>query len=127
MVYIVDDDQNIRDAFVMLLKSAGYEYTAFGSADNFLTNYEPEARDILLLDMNLIGMDGCTLLQTLMHKRLQLPVIVITAFDEPKYRKCSREYGVLAYLQKPVDSNSLFAIINYRAVKQKSTNTNIPQ
>ncbi len=69
MVYIIDDDQNVRDGFMMLLKSAGYECSCFESAEEFLKNYKPGARDLLILDMHLIGMNGCTFLEKLERDR----------------------------------------------------------
>ncbi len=114
MIYIIDDDQNVRDGFTMLLKSAGFECSAFECAEMFLKGYEAKTKDLLILDMHLIGMSGCTLLEKLKEKGLHLPVIVITAFDEPKYRECCREYGVMDFLRKPVDGQALMDIVNYR-------------
>ena len=122
MVYIVDDDQNVRDGFTILLRSSGYECRCFASAEEFLKNYKAGARDLLILDMHLIGINGCTLLEKLEEEGLHLPVIVITAFDEPKYRECCREYGVLAFLRKPVDGEALLDIIKYNLESQLSTN-----
>ena len=123
MIYIVDDDPNVRDGFTMLFKSAGYECSCFESAEEFLKNYDPGVKDILILDMHLIGINGCTLLEKLDEKGMHLPVIVITAFDAPKYRECCREYGVLAYLRKPVDGEALLDIIKYNLEIQLSTNS----
>ena len=123
MLYIVDADQNVRDGFMMLLRSAGYDCSAFESAEMFLKNYKAGARDLLILDMHLIGINGCTLLEKLDEKGMHLPVIVITAFDEPKYRDCCREYGVLAFLRKPVDGEALLDIIKYNLEIQLSTNS----
>jgi len=122
MIYIVDDDPNVRDGFMMLLKSAGYKCNCFESAEEFLKNYEAGAGDLMVLDMNLIGMSGCSLLEKLDKRGLHLPVIVITGFDEPKYRDSSREYGVLAFLRKPVDGEALLDIIKYNLESQLSTN-----
>lgn len=125
MVYIVDDDQNVRDGFMMLLKSAGYKCNCFDSAEEFLKNYEAGVADLLILDMNLIGMNGCTLLEKLDKKGLHLPVIVVTGFDQPKYRDCCREYGVVAYLRKPVDGEALIDLIKFKLGAQILTNNNI--
>ena len=125
MIYIIDDDQNVRDGFLMLLKSAGYECSCFESAEEFLKNYKAGVKDLLILDMHLIGMTGCTLLEKLEEKGMHLPVIVITAFDAPKYRECCKEYGVLAYLRKPVDGEALLDIIKYKLDIQISTHLNI--
>jgi len=122
MIYIIDDDPNVRDGFTMLLNSAGYECTCFESAEEFLKNYKAGLKDLIILDMHLIGMNGCKLLENMDKKGLHLPVIVITAFDEPKYRDASREHGVLAFLRKPVDGEALLDIIKYNLENQLSTN-----
>jgi len=125
MVYIVDDDQNVRDGFMMLLKSAGYKCSPFECAEEFLKNYEKGVNDLLLLDMNLIGINGCALLEKLDERGLHLPVIVVTGFDEPKYRECSRDYGVVAYLRKPIDGEALIDLIRYKLDIQIPNNINI--
>jgi FixJ family two-component response regulator len=125
MVYIVDDDPNVRDGFMMLLKSAGYKCNCFESAEEFLKNYEAGTGDLMILDMNLIGMSGCSLLEKLDKRGLHLPVIVVTGFDQPKYRECSRDYGVVAYLRKPIDGEALIDLIRYKIDIQIPTNNNI--
>ncbi len=122
MIYIIDDDQNVRDGFMMLLNSVRLECSCFESAEEFLKNYKAKANDLIILDMQLTGMNGCALLEKMDMKGLHLPVIVITAFDEPKYRECCKEYGVLAYLRKPVDSEALIDIIKYNLENQSSIN-----
>ena len=125
MIYIIDDDQNVRDGFMMLLKSASYECRCFESAEEFFKNYKSGAGDLLILDMHLIGMNGCMLLEKMEKKGLHLPAIVITAFDEPKYRERCKEYGVIAYLRKPVDGEALLDLIRYKIDISRPTNNNI--
>jgi FixJ family two-component response regulator len=125
MLYIIDDDQNVRDGFMMLLKSAGFKCSSFESAEEFLKNYNAGVNDLVILDMQLTGMNGCTLLEEMDKKGLHLPVIVVTAFDEPKYRECCREYGVTAYLRKPVDGEALIDLIKYKLDIQIPNNINI--
>lgn len=118
MIYIVDDDQNISNAFMMLLKSAGFECKSFITAEKFLDSFHPGLNDLLILDMQLPGMNGCDLLKTLAERGLHLPVVVVTSFDKTKYRQCSRNYGAIAYLRKPVDGEALLDIIQYKLVVQ---------
>jgi FixJ family two-component response regulator len=125
MIHIIDDDHHIRDGFSMLIKSANFKCSCFESAEKFLENYKSEENDLIVLDMNLTGMNGCNLLEVLESKGLHLPVIVVTAFDEPKYRKCCKEYGVIAYLRKPVDGDALIDLIKYNFEPRIQTNTNI--
>jgi FixJ family two-component response regulator len=113
MIYLVDDDKSVRRAFEMFLKSAGLGFQSFESADKFLTEYTPVKQDILVLDLNLPGMSGYELLKKFKQGGIHIPVIVVTAFDEPQSRKYCREYGVKAYMRKPVDGEALIDMIKY--------------
>lgn len=113
MVYIIEDDKNVRDGFMMLLESTGIKCSAFESAETFLQKFENSKNDLLILDMNLRGKSGCSLLEELTSRNIYVPVIVITAFDRPQNRKCAKDYGAIAYLRKPVDSIALIDLIKY--------------
>jgi FixJ family two-component response regulator len=114
MVFIVDDDQNVRDGFMMLLQSAGFKSSAYESAEKFLDYYEQHHNhDLLILDISLGGMSGCDLMEYLTKRKLHLPVIIITAFDREATRKAAKDYGALAYLRKPVDSSALIDLIKF--------------
>ena len=86
---------------------------SFESANEFLTKFKHQAGDTLVLDLNLPGMGGCDLLKKLDQDGIHLPVIVVTAFDDPVSRETCRQYGVKAYLRKPVDGEALIDIIKY--------------
>ena len=100
MVYIVDDDQNVRDGFMMLLQSAGFKSNSFESAEKFLEHYEQNHNhDLLILDISLGGMSGCDLMEYLTKRDLHLPVIIITAFDAEAYSQgCKKlwSFSILA-------------------------------
>lgn len=113
MIYIIDDDQNIRDGFAMLLKSVEYDCRCFESAEEFLKNYKAGEDDLLLLDIHLSGMNGYSLLEHLMKEGLQLPVIIVTAYDDQATRIAAKGYGARAYFRKPVDSVALIDAISF--------------
>lgn len=113
MIYIVDDDQYVRDGFMLLLKSAGYCSTTFKSAVEFLNSFVPGEKDLLILDMNMPVMNGCALLKNLAEKEIKLPVIVITAYDDQVTRACAKEYGALEYFRKPVDSEAIIDVLKF--------------
>lgn len=117
MIHIVDDDQNVRDGFLMLLKSAGLKCSAFESAEKFLENYNAGTNDLLILDLHLPGMDGCSVMEYLRKKGFNLPIIIITAYDEQTSRVAAKNHGALAYLRKPVDSAALLDLINFSFAK----------
>lgn len=113
MISIIDDDINVRMGFEILLKSAGYNSISFESAEAFLQQSLSGVNDLLLLDMHLPGMNGCEFLKLLKKTGIFIPVIIITAYDEPYSRQCAKDYGALAFLRKPVDSDALIDLIQY--------------
>jgi DNA-binding response OmpR family regulator len=72
---------------------------------------EPQADDTIILDLNLPGTSGCEFLQILRNKKNDVPVIVVTAFDEPQSRTMCEKLGVKAYFRKPVDGEALIYMI----------------
>lgn len=111
MIYLVEDDISVVSAFELFLESAEMEYKSFESANIFLAQIILEQNDLLVLDLNLPGMNGCELLKTFVKKNIHIPVIVVTSFDEHFSRECCRQYGVKAYLRKPVDGEALIDLI----------------
>jgi FixJ family two-component response regulator len=118
MIYLIDDDRSVRRAFELFLKSAGMAFLSFETAMDFLAVFKPGIGDSLVLDLNLPGMNGTDLLKKLELDGIHMPVVVVTAFDEPYSRECCRQYGVKAYLKKPVDGEALIDIL-----KSSSTHT----
>jgi FixJ family two-component response regulator len=125
MIFIVDNDQNIREGYRMLLKSAGFDCKSFETAEEFLKNFHEEETELLLLDIHLHGMNGFALLEKLEKEGSHLPVIIITAYDENESRVQARKYGVMAYLRKPIDSEALIDLIKYNLDIQKSNESSI--
>ncbi len=113
MIYIIDDDKSVRRSFELLLSSADYKYSSFESAKEFLDNFNPNGKDVLILDVHMPGMDGCELLSALKLKNIFVPILIITAYDEPFSRECAKDYGVMAYLRKPIDGKTLIDLIRY--------------
>jgi FixJ family two-component response regulator len=111
MIYLLEDDISVVSAFELFLESAEMEYKSFESAITFLSQIILEQNDLLVLDLNLPGMNGCDLLKTFIKENIHIPVIVVTSFDEPYSRECCRQYGVKAYLRKPVDGEALIDLI----------------
>jgi len=125
MIYIIDDDLNVREGFMMLLKSAGYESQTYDSAENFLKNYQKrEINDLIILDIHLTGMSGIELLEKMDAEKIHLPVVVITAYDDQVTRIAVRNYGALAYFRKPVDSEALIDVIKYNLNSNINQNIN---
>jgi FixJ family two-component response regulator len=111
MIYIIEDDYYVRRAFEIFLESVGQEFKSFESAITFLSDMRPGTNDLLVLDLNLPGMSGLDLLKKFSPDKLQIPVIVVTAHDDEQTREACMQYGVKAYLRKPVNGKALFEII----------------
>jgi FixJ family two-component response regulator len=112
MIYFIDDDESTRSAFDLLLESVGLEFKSFGSAEEFLSGVSLTLRDILILDLNLPGISGLDLLMKFSQENIQIPVIIVTAYDDANSRESCKQYGVKAYLRKPVNGKVLINLIN---------------
>jgi FixJ family two-component response regulator len=77
-VYVVDDDDAVRDSMKILLESFLLSVRDFGSAAAFLDGFEPSGNDCLLLDLRLPAMGGFEILSILEERGVCLPVIVLT-------------------------------------------------
>ena len=113
MVYIIDDDESVRDALELLMLAAGFDALMFSSAAAFLESVAPSSRDCLILDLCMPGMDGFDLLKALSDRGVTAPVIVLTALDEEENRERARQMGVEAFFKKPVDDQALIDMIRW--------------
>lgn len=107
LVYIVDDDESVRDALGLLLESVDLKHQAFASADDFLAAYKPEQRGCLVLDIRMPGMSGLALQQRLNELGHRVPIIFITGHgDIPMAVDAMRE-GALDFIRKPFRDQEL--------------------
>jgi two-component system, LuxR family, response regulator FixJ len=113
MIFIIDDDQSLQRAFLLLLRSAGFDARAFSSAQEFLVYSHVSDSDCIILDLRMPGMNGFDLMEKLIAKGIHTPVICVTAFDDAKSREQARKLGAAAYFTKPVDDQALIDAINW--------------
>ena len=113
MIYLIDDDKSVRRGLELFFKAAGLEFSSFVSANEYLASITPDSNDIIILDLNLPGMSGIDFLKKLEKEGIHLQVIVVTAFDDPISREYCRQYGVKAFMRKPVDGEALMDIIRF--------------
>lgn len=111
MVYVIDDDDSIRKAFARLMKSAGLDVAVFSSSDEFLGCDRRKEKACILLDIRMPGSTGFNLMKTLTEKKINLPVIVISASDDVHIRNRVKELGAVAFFRKPVDDQALLDAI----------------
>jgi FixJ family two-component response regulator len=115
-VTVVEDHEGLRRALVQLLQASGHEVASFASAEEFLALNESPRAGCLILDVCLPGLSGFALRERLTREGSKVPVIYVTAHDDPAARaQAAREDAAL--LLKPVDRKALLAAIA-RAVSE---------
>jgi two-component system response regulator FixJ len=110
-VFIVDDDPAVCRSTVTLLSAHGLESRCFASADEFLARFDAAAPGCVLLDLRLPGMTGEELLRALRKAHADIPVIIITGHGEVPVAVRTMKLGLVDFLQKPVDHETLIATV----------------
>ena len=106
-VFIVDDDDAVRDSLGLLMKSVGLKARVFDSAESFLENYKPADTGCLVLDIRMPGMSGIELQRELSNRKWELPIIFITAHGDIPMAVEAVRNGALDFVQKPFDDKEL--------------------
>ena len=99
-VAVVDDDENLRRSFARLLRAAGIHSIAYASAEAFLEDTARPQFDCLVLDIELPGLSGLELQERLSDSGISVPVLFITAYDEPRSRERAYAAGCAGYFRK---------------------------
>ena len=123
MIFIIDDDQSMQRAFLLLLEATGFDAKAFSSAEEFLTHSVISDADCIILDLRMPRMTGFELMEKLRSMGIHVPIFCVTAFDDAGSRERARELGAAAYLTKPVDDQALIDAINWTIKSKKKINT----
>ena len=100
-VFIVDDDDAMRDALQVLMRSAGMKPQAYSGAEEFLENYAPEQAGCLLLDVRMPGMDGIELQEKLATKRIDIPIVFISGHGDIPIAVRAMQRGAVDFIAKP--------------------------
>jgi len=100
-VYIVDDDEAVRDSLAVLLESKAYAVRSFGSAPEFLEAAPSLAAGCLIVDIRMPEMDGLELQQRLTERALYFPMIVITGHGDVPLAVRAMKAGAVDFIAKP--------------------------
>lgn len=112
-VALIDDDAPVRKALSRVLRSAGFSVTTFESAEEFLACSPGATPDCLVLDVNLTGMSGVELSQTLLERGVAISTVFITAGDDARTREALASAGVHTWLRKPIDRSTLIETVRH--------------
>ena len=111
-VFIVDDDEAVRDSITELLESVGLVAQAYDSAAAFLEGYEPDRSGCLVLDVRMAEMSGLVLQQRLKEMETSLPIVMITGHGDVPMAVEAMRNGALDFIQKPYRDQALLDSIN---------------
>lgn len=107
MVFVVDDDEPVRDAIGMLLETVDIPYRSYDSAQAFLDEYDPEHRGCLVLDIRMPGMSGLELQQRLIEMEAPIPIVFITGHGDVPMAVEAMKRGAIDFIRKPFRDQEL--------------------
>lgn len=106
-IFLVDDDQGMRDSLTLILELAGYRVKSFDSPHAFLESFAPEERGCLLLDQRMPEMSGLDLQGILLERGCLLPIIFLSAFGDVPTTVRAIQSGAIDFLEKPASTEVL--------------------
>jgi len=110
-IFLIDDDEEIRQSISLLLKSAGYNVETFGTTEELLKTNNHTSAGCILLDVFLKGKTGLELQEEIETKFELLPIIFISGQGNIPMSVEAMKKGALNFLQKPIDDKELFNAI----------------
>jgi two-component system, LuxR family, response regulator FixJ len=120
-IYVVDDDDSMRQAVALLLRTVGYNPVGFAKPSEFLSNFDPNLHGCLVLDIRMPEMSGLEVQQRLNRSGAILPVIFITGHGDIPMAVQAMKDGAFDFLTKPFRDQDLLDRIN-NALKQDADN-----
>lgn len=116
MVYVVDDDPDMRDSLHWLMRTVGLEVQVFSSASAFLEGFDPDGPGCLVFDVRMPGTSGLDLYEELAARGDGMPVIFITAYADVPMAVRALKSGAVEFVEKPFNRQALLDRVQ-RAIK----------
>jgi FixJ family two-component response regulator len=110
-VFIVDDDEAVRDSLRWLLEANNYRVRLFSSAESFLEEYDPNQVGVLIVDVRMPGMSGLELQELLIARNAPLPIVFITGHGDVPMAVSTMKKGAVDFLEKPFNEADLHEIV----------------
>jgi len=111
-VYIVDDDQAVRDSLSWLIESININVKVFSSAQEFLDNYKSDNPGCLIADVRMPGISGLELQKILNEKKYTIPIILITGHGDVPMAVRALKNGAVDFIEKPFNDQVLLERVN---------------
>ncbi|MDO8441416.1 MAG: response regulator, partial [Polaromonas sp.] len=110
-VYVVDDDEGVRDSLQWLLEGKDYRVRCYDSAETFLSRYDPREVACLIVDIRMAGMTGLELQDRLIERKSPLPIVFITGHGDVPMAVNTMKKGAMDFIQKPFQENALVSLV----------------
>jgi len=120
-VYVVDDDEAVRDSVQWLLEGKGYRVRCFDSAESFLSRYDTREVACLIVDIRMGGMTGLELQNRLLESRSPLPIVFITGHGDVPMAVDTMKKGAMDFIQKPFNEEQLVTLVERMLDHAKDT------
>jgi two-component system response regulator FixJ len=114
-VFVVDDDEAIRDSLTLLLGLHGFDVETYSSTAAFIAGYSKPARGCLLLDQHLRGEAGLDFVRSTRGKSLGIPVILMSGRGDAMLAALAKREGCTTFLEKPIPEQTLIGAIRQAA------------
>lgn len=106
-VFVVDDDQAMRNSLKWLIESIGMKVETYASADAFIEGYYPGRSGCLLLDVRMPGMSGLDLQEHFLRENIRIPIIIITGHGDVPMAVRAMKAGAVDFIEKPFNDEML--------------------
>ncbi len=116
-IFVVDDDEAVRDSLAMMLSSGGFKVDSFASAESFLAGFSPNDSGCLLTDVRMPGMDGLELMAELKRRGAILPVILVTGHGDVAMAVSALKGGAADFIEKPIEADLVFSSVRSALAK----------
>ena len=110
-VYVVDDDEGVRDSLQWLLEGKDYRVRCYDSAETFLSRYDPREVACLIVDIRMGGMTGLELQDRLVERKSPLPIVFITGHGDVPMAVTTMKKGAMDFIQKPFQEDALVSLV----------------
>ena len=120
-VYVVDDDEAVRDSLQWLLEGKDYRVRCFDSAESFLSRYDSREVACLIVDIRMAGMTGLELQSRLIESRSPLPIVFITGHGDVPMAVDTMKKGAMDFIQKPFKEEQLVGLVERMLEHAKTT------
>jgi FixJ family two-component response regulator len=111
LIAVVDDEESVRHALARMLRASAFDVSIYRSGEDFLDSLKTVVPDCAVLDFQMPGLTGRDVQRAIAVAKLSVPIIIVTAHDQPSLREKVLADGAVAYFTKPLRRDTLIAAL----------------